>query len=97
MQKPKKIVKFRVTDYDALNDVKLHIELGRYIEKLDSWNKGDLKNFDQFNKFFGIMLNLKLLAEVLIKRYDITFEGESDLPEQLKNILKNKGIDPSLN
>ena len=85
----KKIVKFKVTDYDVLDDTELLIQAYRYHGKLETLNKIGYKDINAVNELFGIILNFKLIYTEAFRRFG-KFTGDED---GLDKLLRDNGID----
>lgn len=88
--KPKKIVQFKITDYEKLEDIQILMELSRYIGKMESTKEPN--SIDDFEGVFGIFLNLRFLLNEINKRFDIDLSSKGSVSSSLDDLLNKNGI-----
>lgn len=93
MNYEKKIVSYRITDYGALSDEQLLLELQKYTDKINSAEEPVTIN--EFNWFFGVVLNVKHISQECAKRFGIDVNEKTNNTSALNDLLRKNGIGTS--
>ncbi len=91
---PTKIVKFRIVDFEALDDDQLAWQLMKFDKRLDSIIdkfKKDRYSYKLFTQYFSIILNMYYIIKVLNDHFP-NMEGDVRMSQQLRAIKKKLGI-----
>ena len=91
------IVKYRIRDYSIVKEPQLLIYLGKYLKKMEDFNLDQSTKISDFNKFFGIVLNMNVIINQLHDRFGYELSNHNSVPDALKDILRKNNIDPNLN
>lgn len=86
---PKKIVKYRITDFKKLSDNELENELDRLGDKINAFDEPN--SMKAFKIYFGLMLAGYNCCKEFYKRFKID-DNEIVFREMLKSHLKNMNI-----